>query len=148
MKTSFLRYCWDSFLIINHEVILQVQKMSKLLNKMYCNFFLTNYECLFFLQLHSVSFHWFLSGLEWILKFEFCLLKLLIFYQKLLWNIRSRLNPSTFWVFESVFEYVGSKTSFLCAQSFNFDQTYLNTGLKTQNVEGLSLDLLSHNNFW
>ena len=48
---------------------------------------------------HTVSFDWFLSCLE------FCLLKLLTFYQKLLWNIRSRLNPSTFWVFESIFEY-------------------------------------------
>ena len=39
---------------------------------------------------HSISFDWFRSGLEWILYFEFCLLKLLIFYQKLLWNIRYR----------------------------------------------------------
>jgi hypothetical protein len=29
-----------------------------------------------------------------------------------------------------------------------FDQTYLNTGSKTQNVEELSLDLTFHNNFW
>ena len=34
------------------------------------------------------------------------------------------------------------------AKSFNFDQTYLDTGLKTQNVEELSLDLISYNNFW
>ena len=53
-----------------------------------------------------------LSRLEWILNLEFCLLKLLIFYQKLLWNIRSRLNSSTFWVFELVFKYVWSKSSF------------------------------------
>ena len=57
----------------------------------------------------TVSFDWFLSGLEWILNLEFCLLKLLIFYQKLLWNIRSRLNSSTFWVFEPVFRYVWLK---------------------------------------
>ena len=62
--------------------------------------------------IHTVSFDWFLSGLEWILNLEFCLLKLLIFYQKLLWNIRSRLNSSTFWVFEPVFKYVWSKSSF------------------------------------
>ena len=49
---------------------------------------------------HTVSFDQFLSGLEWILNLEFSLLKLLIFYQKLLWNIRSRLNSSTFWVFK------------------------------------------------
>ena len=49
--------------------------------------------------IHTVSFDWFLSGLEWILN----LLKLLTFYQKLLWNIRSRPNSSTFWVFEPVF---------------------------------------------
>ena len=51
-----------------------------------------------------------LIDLEWILNLEFCLLKLLIFYQKLLWNIRSRLNSST--VFETVFKYVWLKSSF------------------------------------
>ena len=56
-----------------------------------------------FLAVHTVSFDLFLSGLEWILNFEFCLLKLLIFYQKLLWNIRSRLNSSKFWVFMPIF---------------------------------------------
>ena len=59
--------------------------------------------------LHTFSFDWFLSGLEWILNLGFCLLKRLIFYQKLLWNIRLRLNSSTFWVFEPVFRYVWSK---------------------------------------
>ena len=58
---------------------------------------------------HTESFDWFLSGLEWILNLEFCLLKLLTFYQKLLWNIRSRLNSSTFWVFRPVFRYDWSK---------------------------------------
>ena len=46
--------------------------------------------------LHTVCFDWFLSSLEWILSLEFCLLKLLIFYQKLLCNIRSRLDLSDF----------------------------------------------------
>ena len=59
--------------------------------------------------IHTVSFDWFLSGLEWIIKFEFCLQNFLIFYQKLLENIRSRLNFSTFWVFEPVFGYIWSK---------------------------------------
>ena len=65
-----------------------------------------------FLAVHTVSFDLFLSGLEWILNFEFCLLKLLIFYQKLLWNIRSRLNSSTFRVFEPVFKYLCTKLQF------------------------------------
>ena len=60
----------------------------------------------------AVSFDWFQSGLEWILNFTFCLLKLLIFNKKLIWNIRSRLNSSTLWVFEPVFKYVWSKSSF------------------------------------
>ena len=30
----------------------------------------------------------------------------------------------------------------------DFDQIYLNTGSKTQNVEKLSLDLIFYNNFW
>ena len=30
----------------------------------------------------------------------------------------------------------------------DFDQICLNTVLKTQNVEELSLDLIFHNNFW
>ena len=34
------------------------------------------------------------------------------------------------------------------AKNFNFDQIYQNTGLKTQNVEELSLDLIFHKNFW
>ena len=58
---------------------------------------------------HTVSFDCFLSGLEWVFNLEFCLLKLIIFYQKLLWNIRSRLNSSTFWVFRPAFLYVWSK---------------------------------------
>ena len=32
--------------------------------------------------------------------------KLWIFYQKLLWNVRSRLNSSMLWVFRPVFKYV------------------------------------------
>ena len=35
-----------------------------------------------------------------------------------------------------------------CAKSFNFDQTYLNTGSKTQNVENLSLDLIFYDICW
>jgi len=67
-------------------------------------------------KMHTVSFDWFLSGLEWLLNLEFCLLKLLIFHQKLLWNIRSRPNFSTtFWVFRPVMRYVWSKLK-LCAQ--------------------------------
>ena len=59
-----------------------------------------------FLAVHTVIFDLFLSGLEWILNLEFCLhiLKILISYQKLIWNIRSRLNSSKFWVFEPVFK--------------------------------------------
>ena len=34
--------------------------------------------------MQTVSFDWFLSGLELIINLEFCLLKLLRFYQKLL----------------------------------------------------------------
>ena len=35
-----------------------------------------------------------------------------------------------------------------CPKNEDFDQIYLNTGSKTQNVEELSLDLIFHNNFW
>ena len=66
-------------------------------------------------SMHTVSFDWFLSGLEWILNLVFSSRKLLIFYQKLFWNIRSRLNSSTFWLFRPVFRYVWSKLK-LCAQ--------------------------------
>ena len=37
------------------------------------------------------------------------------------------------------------KIEALCTKNEDFDQTYLNTGSKTQNVEGLSLDLILHN---
>ena len=40
------------------------------------------------------------------------------------------------------------KIEALCTKNKDFNQTYLNTGLKTQNVEELSLDLIFHNNFW
>ena len=85
---------------------------------------------------HTESFDWFLSGLEWIHHLEFCLQKLLIFYQKfLLWNIRSRPNSSTFWVFEPVW----SKWKLFAKINEDFDQTYVDAGSKTQNVEELSL---------
>ena len=74
-------------------------------------------------QGHTVSFDWFLSSFEWILHLEFCLLKLLIFYQKLLWKIRSRLNSSTFWVLIKI-EALSTKMKI-------FDQTYLNTDSKS-----------------
>ena len=74
--------------------------------------------------MHTVSFDWFLSGLEWILNLEFCWLKLLIVYQKWLWNIRSRLNSSTFWVFEPVFRYVWSKLK-LFAQKMKILNKYI-----------------------
>ena len=94
---------------------------------------------------HTGSFDWFLSGLEWVLNLEFCLQKLLIFYQKLLLKIKSRLNSSTFWVFEPL---CLIKIEALCTKNEDFYQTYLNTGSKTQNVEEFGLDLLFHNNFW
>ena len=40
------------------------------------------------------------------------------------------------------------KIFIFCAKSYNFDQTYLNTGLKTQNAEEFSLDQIFHNHFW
>ena len=36
----------------------------------------------------------------------------------------------------------------LVTKNEDFDQTYLNTGSKTQNEEKLSLDLIFHNDFW
>ena len=86
---------------------------------------------------HTVSFDWFLSGLEWILNLEFCLLKLSIFYQKLLWNMRF---PH--------FEFLSLYLSLIKFFTFSANQPYLIIGLKTQNVEELSLDLIFHNNFW
>ena len=98
---------------------------------------------------HIVSFDWFLSGLcrvNYLLGVV--LLKLLIFYQKLLKNIRSRLNSSTFWVFEPVFRYFWSKLEAFCTKNEDLDQIYLTRGSKTQNVEKVSLALLFPNNFW
>ena len=51
------------------------------------NFVLGKNSELPFQPLCTVSFDWFLSGWEWILNLEFCLLKLLIFYQKLIWDL-------------------------------------------------------------
>ena len=54
--------------------------------------------------MHTESFDWCPVYLEWIINLEFSSLKLLIFYQKLLWNIRCRLNSSTLWVFRPVLD--------------------------------------------
>ena len=96
---QILPYCKSSicFHFVVHFLIFQIE--------LGCISFLAVYT-------HTVSFVWFLSGLEWILNLEFCLLKLLIFYQNLLWNIRSRLDSTTFCVFEPVLKYVWSKSSF------------------------------------
>ena len=61
-----------------------------------------------------------LSSLEGILNLDFCLLKLLILI----------------------------KIEALCTKNEDFDQIYLNSGLKIQNVEELSLDRIFHNHFW
>ena len=98
--------------------------------------------------LRTVSFDWFLSGLEWILNLEFCLIKLLIFYQKLLWNIRPRFNFSTFWVLEPVFKICLIKIKAFCTKNEDFDQIWLNTGSKTQDVGKLSLHLIFYNICW
>ena len=37
---------------------------------------------------------------------------------------------------------------YVSSKDEDFDQTYVNTGLKTQNMEELSLDLIFHDNFW
>ena len=71
----------------------------------------------------------------------------MIFHQKWLWNIRSRPNSSTFWVFEPVFKYVWSKSTIFCAQSLNFDQTSKYRP-KNSKCGRVSLDLIIHNNFW
>jgi hypothetical protein len=76
--------------------------------------------------IHTVCFDWFLSGLEWIVNLY---LKLLIFYQKLLWSIRSRLNSSTFWVFRPLFRYLWWNLSF-STKNEDFDQTYSYNSIK------------------
>ena len=68
------------------------------------------------------------------------------FYQKLLWNIRSRRKSSTFCVLDLYLDMIKIEDFF--TKNEDFGQTYLNTGSKTQNVEELSLDLIFHNNFW
>ena len=40
------------------------------------------------------------------------------------------------------------KNEAFCSKNEDLDQTYLNAGSKTQNVEELSLDLIFHNKFW
>ena len=89
------------------KIFLFFSKMCGLIKDYYVSIWNPRKEI--YQTLHTVSFDWFLSGIEWIINLEFCLVKLLIFYQKLFWNIRSRLNSSTFWVFRPVFGYVWSK---------------------------------------
>jgi hypothetical protein len=44
--------------------------------------------------------------------------------------------------------HVSSKLKNFTQKNEDFDQTYLKTDSKTQNVEDLSLDLIFHNDFW
>ena len=74
---------------------------------------------------------------------EFCLLKLLYFTRNYYRISELGLN---FPHFEFLRLYLIEIFAF-CAKSFNFDQTYLNTGSKNQNVEELSLDLIFYDNF-
>ena len=97
--------------------------------------------------MHTVRFNWFLSGLEWILNLDFCLDFFLIFYKKLLRNVRYRLSYSSFWVFGLYSDMFHQSFEAFCTKNIDFHQTYLNTGSKTQNVEELSLDMIFHNNF-
>ena len=103
-----VHWLWGASLCCRHAYKLQRPRRNKQFgHKVLLLNYITN--CNKAKGMHTVSVNWFLYGLEWILNLEFCLLKLLIFYQKLIWNIRSRLNSSTFWVFEPVFTYVWSK---------------------------------------
>jgi hypothetical protein len=40
------------------------------------------------------------------------------------------------------------KIEAFCTKTEDLDETYVNTGSKTQNVEELRLDLIFHNKFW
>ena len=89
---------------------------------------------------HTVSFDWFLSGLEWNLSFEFCLQKLLAFSQKLLWNIRSRINSSTFWVLRPIFRDMFDQNLHFLSKKLQFWSNISKYRLKKpKNVEELSL---------
>ena len=99
------------------------------------------------LAVHTESFDWFLSGLEWILNLEFCL-------QKLWYFTRNYHGISDLGLILPHFEFFSLCLSCLIkififrAKNFIFDQAYQNTGLKIQNVAELSLDLIFCNNFW
>ena len=83
---------------------------------------------------HTVSFDWFLFGLEWIIYLEFC-------YQNFCYFTSKCYRISDLGLTFPHFEFSSLYLDI-------FDQTYLNTGSKTQNVEELSLDLIFYNNFW
>ena len=84
----------------------------------------------FMTTVHISHWKFWLISVQFRVNLQFCLLKILTLNQKLLWNIRSRLNSSTFWVFRPV-----STKIDIFDQNEDLDQTYLNTGSKTQNVE-------------
>ena len=96
-KTTFWMKYWNADRCVNCGSSLQFKQSS---------------------AVHTVGFDRFLSSLEGILNLEFWLLKLLIFYQKQLWNIRFRLISSTFWVFRPVFRYVWSEVKLLAQNIF------------------------------
>ena len=98
---------------------------------------------------HTVSFDWFLSSWSELLlsNLEFCLLKVLIYFTRNYYR-KSDLGLTfphfEFWsLYLDMFDQNWSLT-----KNEDFDQKYLSTGSKTQNVEELSLDLIFYNNFW
>ena len=66
---------------------------------------------------------------------------------KLSMKIRSSLNFFTFYVQIPCICYIGAKNFKFGWNNVTFDKQYLNTSLKSQNVEKLCLDLIFNNNF-
>ena len=93
---------------------------------------------------HTVSFDWFLSSLVWIIYLKLCYSNFWYFTRNYYGISDLGLTLPHFESFSLYFNMFDQNLNFFLTQSFNFDQTY--TGLKTQNVEELSLDLIFHNN--
>ena len=101
-----------------------------------------------------------LSGLEWILNLEFCLLKLLIFYQKLLWCISSRLNQRGIncWVlsgltlpyfeFLSLYLHMFDQNLHLLSKKLQLWSNICKYRFKNSKRGRVGLDLDFHYNFW
>ena len=93
--------------------------------------------------MHTVSFDWFLSGLEWIINLKFCLLIFLIFCRNYYGISDLGLTFPHFEFLSLYLDIFDQNLHFLCKKL-----QFWSNMLKNSKCVKVSLDLIFYNNFW